>query len=213
MDLVLVRGEVDLVQDLELGVGDLDQLLALAPRIGGGARLVGTVVESVDDAVAVLVGVGTAAVLGRTGLGRAAVADVGEPVLVVVGIGASVLVLESVDVFGLLGAGVDAIREPVAVLIRILVGTAVAILDAVLGLGLIRALIDAVEDAVAVLVQRRAAVGRGACLVRALVLLGQEAVAVRIRVGRRRGGRRARAERPCRAVKDRVVVGAVAARG
>ena len=84
-------------------------------------------------------------VLGRV---RASVVDVGDAVVVVVGIGAAVGVLEVVDVLGLVRALVARVGDAVVVVVG--VGAAVGVLEAVAVLGLVRALVVDVVDAVVV---------------------------------------------------------------
>src|SRR5262249_50911898 len=82
------------------------------------ARLVGAVVEPVDQPVAVLVGIRAAAVVGRARDVHAPILRVEHAVAVVVGIRAAVLVLEAVPVFGLVRALVVRVVDAVAVGIR-----------------------------------------------------------------------------------------------
>ena len=74
------------------------------------------------------------------GVVRALVVQVVDAVLVVVGIGAAVVVLEAVEVLRLVRALVLDVGDGVGVVVGI--GAAVVVLEAVLVLGLVGALID-----------------------------------------------------------------------
>src|SRR5690606_29575991 len=115
LDVGLVGGEVDPVEDLDLGLGDDRELLLLAAVVPGGAGLVGAVVEPVDHAVAVAIGVRAAAVLGRALVAGAAVGGVDHAVAVVVAVRAAVAVLVAVHVLRLIDAGVGRVGHAVAV--------------------------------------------------------------------------------------------------
>src|SRR3954454_20152900 len=101
-----------------------------------------------DDDVRVLLR--AAVVVGRARIVRALVGDVGDAVLVVVRIRATVLVLEPVLVLGLVRALVVLVLDPVGVVVGI--GATVLVLELVLVLGLVRAFVVEVEDAVLVVV-------------------------------------------------------------
>src|SRR5262249_33748283 len=87
-------------------------------------------------------------VRARARLVGAGVLLIVNAVAVVVGIGASIFILEAVLVLGLVGALVLRVGDAVVVVVQ--VGTAVGILEAVLVLGEVLALIHVVGDAVAV---------------------------------------------------------------
>src|SRR5438105_2451034 len=91
---VRVTGEhaLDVV---ERRAGDLDELLRRTARVLRRSLLAGAVVEPIDDAVTVAILVGAPVVLLGTRLVRATVLRVEDPVAVVVGIRATVLVLEA----------------------------------------------------------------------------------------------------------------------
>src|SRR4029077_16597075 len=114
--------------------------------------------------------------------------DVEDPVVVVVGIGAAVLILEAVLVLGDVRAEVVDVENPVLVVVGI--GAAVLVLEVVLVLGIVGALFDVVGDAVAVAIERRV-VGAavlvlvpvlGLRVVRALVVDVEDAVLVVVRL-------------------------------
>src|SRR5262249_16773942 len=114
--------EVDLVEDLDLlrGEGDLDLVGAavLVLEAVEGLGLERALVVLVGDLVAILVG---AAFQGGGPRGQGApVVAVGDAVLVVVGVGAAVLILEAVLVFG--GGGALVGRAPDGVVVGVGVG-------------------------------------------------------------------------------------------
>src|ERR1041384_4911521 len=103
-----------------------------------------------DDDVRVLLR--ASVVVGRPRIVRALVSLVGDAVLVVVRIGATVLVLEPVLVLRLVRALVVDVLDAVGVVVRI--GATVLVLELVLVLRLVRALVGLVGDAVLVVVAR-----------------------------------------------------------
>jgi hypothetical protein len=76
------------------------------------------------------------------------VIDVEDAILIVVGVGAAVRILEAVFVLGIVRAEVIDVED--AVLIVVYVGTAVLVLETVEVLGIVGALVLVVEDAVAI---------------------------------------------------------------
>ncbi len=154
-------------------VGDAVAVAVGAAEGGGRAGLAGALVVGVDEAVAVsvgaalqlagdvragvdlvgetvAVGVGAATRAHRTGEARTLVGAVGDAVAVVVGLGAAVVVLPAVVVFGLVGAIVVAVGDAVAVVVGL--GAAVGVLPAVHVLGAVGAAVELVGDAVLVAV-------------------------------------------------------------
>src|SRR4051812_37595463 len=107
-----------------------------------------------DDDVGVLLR--ATVVVGRSRVVRALVSGVGDPVLVVVRVGATILILEPVLVLGIIRAFVVDVLDAVGIVVR--VGATVFVLELVLVLGLVRALVLNVEDAVLVIVLVRTAV-------------------------------------------------------
>src|SRR4029079_16422577 len=102
-----------------------------------------------DDDVRVLLR--AAVVVGRSRIVRALASRVGDAVLVVVRIRATVLILEPVLVLWIVVALVVLVLDAVGVVVRI--GATVLVLELVLVLGLVRALVGLVGDAVLVGVQ------------------------------------------------------------
>src|SRR5262249_5529535 len=94
----------------------LDRLGRLgATSVGAGAGLIDAAIARVRHAVAVLVLDGAAAVARRSGSFAARIGGVEDAVVVVVGVGAPVVVVEAVAVLGLIGALVVAIEDAVAI--------------------------------------------------------------------------------------------------
>jgi hypothetical protein len=89
-----------------------------------------------------------------------------DGVLVVVGVGTAVVVLEPVLVLGLVRAAVDGVGEPVGVVVGI--RTAVFVLEPVAVLGLVRTLVGGVGNAVPVVV----GIGAAVRVLEAVLVLG-----------------------------------------
>ena len=83
-----------------------------------------------------------------TGHVRAVVIDVEDLVEIVVGFGATILVVEAVQIFCLVFALVECVFDPVFIVVD--VGAAVLVLEAVVVLGKLRALVGFIEDAVVI---------------------------------------------------------------
>src|SRR5262252_1049281 len=138
LDGRLVEVEEDLLFQLDLLGRDLDQLVLLRAAV----------------------------VVRRSRIVRALVGRVGDTVLVVVGIGATVVVLEAVLVLGIVRALVLDVRNAVGVVVRI--RATVQILEAVPVFRLVRALVGLVRDAVLVVVQ----IGTTVFVLEAVLVLG-----------------------------------------
>ena len=158
--------EVHLVEDLQLLHGDHHQLLLRGRAAGvlGHALLGGAVVFVVRHGVAVGVLGGAALFLRDAGGERAGVDAVEDAVLIVVGLGAPVAVLEVVPVFRLIDALVEAIDDAVLVL----VGVGAALVPR--GPGHVGAAVEGVDGAVAVVV----GIGRAVLVLEAVLVLGQQ---------------------------------------
>src|SRR5215472_7869643 len=121
LDLGAANPKQDLLRDLELTLaagGHVGTAVVVVHAVEGFG-LVGTLVQDVRDAVAVVVGVGAAVVVLEAvavlGLVGTLVERIRDAVLIVVGIGASVRVLEPVPILGLIGAQILRVRDAVVV--------------------------------------------------------------------------------------------------
>src|SRR5262249_56460386 len=113
LDLGAANPKQDLLRDLELTLaagGHVGTAVVVVHAVEGFG-LVGTLVEHVRDAVAVVVGIRAAVLVLEAievlRLVGTFILDVGDAVAVVVGVGAPVVVLEAVAVLGLVGTLVE----------------------------------------------------------------------------------------------------------
>jgi hypothetical protein len=112
-------GRTRLLGALVATVGHPITVCVWAATGGAGTGFVGALVGIIEDAVAVVVGIGAAVVVLKSvrvlGLHRALVCGVGQAVGVVVVVGAAIGVLEPIDVLRSLGAGIVLVEEAITV--------------------------------------------------------------------------------------------------